>query len=275
MATIQASRGCASNCIYCLSPHLSGKKIRFRSPQNILDEMIVCYEKFKIKNFFLRADTFTINEVWVEEICNLIISSYLRGKIHFTVNSRVQPLKKGTLEVLKQAGCFAIAFGFESGCADTLEKIQKGTTVAENLQVARWTKELNIPMYAFFIIGFPWETRLHLETTKKHIYAINADYIEIHIALPYYGTKLYDLCRQAETLKKDTLGYDYYNSSTTGTEYLSMDEVIEFRRKTIREYYLRPIYILQKLQDCVMHPYKFWNYAKYALHMIGQTRRKP
>ena len=55
MATIQTARGCPSQCVFCLTPEISGKKVRFRSPQNVLDEMIECYEKFNIRNFFFKA----------------------------------------------------------------------------------------------------------------------------------------------------------------------------------------------------------------------------
>ena len=81
MATIQTSRGCPSNCIYCLSPTISGKKVRFRSPQNVFEELLECYEKYNIRNFFFKADTFTINKQWVLELCDLIKSSILNGKI--------------------------------------------------------------------------------------------------------------------------------------------------------------------------------------------------
>lgn len=51
-ATIATSRGCPSNCIFCLTPHISGKKLRLRSPENIFAEIQQCYEQFGIRNFF-------------------------------------------------------------------------------------------------------------------------------------------------------------------------------------------------------------------------------
>ena len=54
---------------------------------------------------FFKADTFTINPAWVKEMCELIIGSRIYGKIEFTANSRVRPLSKETLELMKKAGC--------------------------------------------------------------------------------------------------------------------------------------------------------------------------
>ena len=129
MATIQTGRGCPSACVFCLTPIISGRCVRFRSPQNVLEEMLECYKVHGIKNFFFKADTFTIDPAWVKEMCELIIGSEMYGKIAFTANSRVNPLSKETLELMKKAGCFMVAFGFESGSDEMLKTLKKGTTV--------------------------------------------------------------------------------------------------------------------------------------------------
>ena len=268
MATIQTSRGCPSKCIYCLSPDISGKKVRFRSPQNVFEELKECYEVYNIKNFFFKADTFTINDKWVKELCELIIHSSLYKNIQFTANSRVRPLKQETLVLMKKAGCFTIAFGFESGSQNTLDKIKKGTSVEENLRAAKWAKRAHIPLYGFFMIGCPWETRSDIDKTIKHIFEINADFIEIHIALPYYGTKLYDLCKQSNTLSGSTIGNDYFHSNTTGTKYVSKDDLIRIRKRTLLKYYLRPMYIIKKIGGSITNPKVIKNYIHYGMKLL-------
>jgi len=268
MATIEISRGCAAACIYCLSPIFSGKKIRYRSPENVLLEMEECYNIHGIKNFFFKADTFTMNAEWVDKLCNMIINSPLNGKIQFTANSRVSPLKEETLLIMKKAGCFLVAFGFESGSQETLNRIKKGTTVHQNLQAAKLAKKAKIPVYGFFMCGFPWETKEDLANLKRHIFEINADFIEIHIALPYHGTELYNLCQQSGTLGNNVIGNDYFNPNTQGTQFLTMTEVLDFRKKTISEYYLRLSYIFRGLADCLKKPRIFISYIKYGLRII-------
>jgi radical SAM superfamily enzyme YgiQ (UPF0313 family) len=268
MATIQTSRGCAAACTYCLSPIISGKKIRYRSVDNVLAELTECYCEHGIKNFFFKSDTFTMDAAWAEALCDKIIASPLHGKIQFTANSRVNPLRKETLALMKQAGCFAVAFGFESGSDNTLRRIKKGATVRQNLQAAEWAREVGLPVYGFFMFGFPWETRADLEATKAHIFAIGADFIEIHVALPYYGTELYGACRQEGTLGKETLGSDYFNSNITGTKTLPLAELLAFKQRTLREYYLRPSYILRQLGKCLNRPKVFFNYAKYGWKIV-------
>jgi radical SAM superfamily enzyme YgiQ (UPF0313 family) len=268
MATIQTARGCPSQCVFCLTPEISGKRVRFRSPQNVLEEMIECYEKHHIKNFFFKADTFTINPDWVKEMCELIIHSKLHGKIQFTANSRVRPLKKETLQLMKKAGCFLVAFGFESGSDEILKKMKKGTTVAENKQAAKWCKEIGLPFWGYFVIGFPWETKADILKTKKLVMETDPDFIEVTIALPFYGTPMYQTCKENNLLEKSVLGSDFFHSSTKGTMHLSIDEVMKLRRNILLSFYLRPIYILRKMKECVKQPSVFVQYVKYGLKLV-------
>ncbi len=268
MATIQTARGCPSSCVFCLTPGISGKCVRFRSPENVMAELTECYEKYGIKDFFFKADTFTINAEWVKKLCEMIIDSPLYGNIHFTANSRVNPLKKETLEIMKKAGCFMVAFGFESGSDEILKKIKKGATVEQNLQAARWCHEVGLPFWGFFVIGFPWEHKGHIMKTKKLIYEADPDFIEVKMALPYYGTSLYETCKEEGLLAKNVLGSDFFHSSMSGTKYLTIEEVESLRRKILLGFYMRPKYITHKMGECVKQPSVFANYCKYGVRLV-------
>ncbi len=274
MATIQTARGCPSQCVFCLTPEISGKRVRFRSPQNVLEEMIECYEQFGIRNFFFKADTFTINPEWVKEMCELIIQSKLYGKIQFTANSRVRPLKKETLELMKKAGCFLVAFGFESGSDEMLQKMRKGATVEENRQAARWCKEVGLPFWGYFVIGFPWETKEDILLTKKLVLETDPDFIEVTIALPFYGTPMYETCKKEGLLAKSVLGSDFFHSSTKGTMHLTIDEVMKQRKDILLSFYLRPQYILRKMKECITQPSVFVQYVKYGLKLVVNLFKK-
>ena len=274
MATIQTARGCPSQCVFCLTPEISGKRVRFRSPQNVLEEMIECYEQFGIRNFFFKADTFTINPEWVKEMCELIIQSKLYGKIQFTANSRVRPLKKETLELMKKAGCFLVAFGFESGSDEMLQKMRKGATVEENRQAARWCKEVGLPFWGYFVIGFPWETKEDILLTKKLVLETDPDFIEVTIALPFYGTPMYETCKKEGLLAKSVLGSDFFHSSTKGSMHLTIDEVMKLRKDILLSFYLRPQYILRKMKECITQPSVFVQYVKYGLKLVVNLFKK-
>lgn len=268
MATIQTGRGCPSNCVFCLTPVISGRCVRMRSPQNVMDELTECYEVHGIRNFFFKADTFTIDPKWVKEMCELIINSPLHGKIAFTANSRVNPLSKETLQLMKDAGCFMVAFGFESGSDEMLKTLKKGTTVEMNLRAAKWCHEVGIPFWGFFVIGFPWENKEHILATKKLIMQADPDFIEVKMALPFYGTELYEAAKEFNLLAESPLGSDFFHSAMKGTKYLSQEEVEKLRRNILLSFYLRPKYIFRKMGECIKKPSVFGNYVKYGFKMV-------
>ena len=268
MATIQTARGCPSACVFCLTPVISGKCVRFRSPQNVMDELLECYNVHGIRNFFFKADTFTIDPKWVKEMCELIIASPLHGKIAFTANSRVNPLSKETLALMKEAGCFLVAFGFESGSDEMLKTLKKGTTVDMNLRAAKWCHEVGLPFWGFFVIGFPWENKEHILATKKLIMKTDPDFIEVKMALPFYGTELYDACKENDLLAESPLGSDFFHSAMSGTKYMTQEEVEKLRRNILLSFYLRPKYIFRKMGECITKPSVFFNYCKYGIKLV-------
>jgi short-subunit dehydrogenase/radical SAM superfamily enzyme YgiQ (UPF0313 family) len=274
-ATIATSRGCPSACIFCMTPKISGKKLRLRSPENILAELSECYFTHGIRDFFFKSDTFTFDADWTAAVCRAILDSPLAGKIRWVANSKVKPLTRETLFLMKKAGCWLVAFGYESGSPETLARIHKHTTVEDNLQATKWAKEAGLLTFGFFLVGLPWEGREHLEATRKHIFALDNDFLELHIAIPYYGTRLNEIAREEGLLPGTVLGKDYFNAPTVGTTRLSMAEIEAFRKKTLLDFHLRPSYVGRKLLQAGGNPKIIANYARFGLRLLKNTLLPP
>ena len=271
MATISVAKGCPSQCIYCLTPIISGKNVRLRSVENVFAEIEECYYKFNIRNFFFKADTFTIDNEWASELCDKIINSPLNGKIEFTANSRTKPLSFELLQKMKAAGCFMLAVGFETGSEKTMKLIKKGATLEDSVRAASLIKKAGIPLFGFFMVGFPWETKEDIKQTEKFIHKLNPDFIEIHIAMPYYGTELYQYCVDYNTLSDLAWGNDYYAPNTIGTSSVSLDEVIKIKKQMQLRFHLRPIYILKTFKQRITSFTEFKNYAHHAIKLIKKN----
>ena len=274
MATIQTSRGCPCGCSYCLTPIISGKRVRKRSVENIFAEIEECYYKYNIHNFFFKADTFTIDNDWAESLCDKIIKSELYGKISFTVNSRSMPLKKSLLEKLKKAGCFMIAVGFESGNNKTLDLIEKGTSRDGNLKAAKMIKKVGIPLFGFFMIGFPWESKKDIKETFKFILKISPNFIELHIAMPYYGTKFYSQCVEYGTINGLGWGSDYFSPNTIGTTTLPLKKIQRMRKRFLLRFYLRPSYLFKNIFKNIFKPKVLKNYCKHGIELLKKSFNK-
>lgn len=267
IATIFTSRGCSSSCIYCLSPLISGKKVRFRSPKSVFQEIEECVNKYNIFEFFFKSDTFTINKQWVIQLCDYIINSDLSGKITWVANSRVNTIDDEMLLKMKEAGCSLIALGIESGSEDSLKKMKKGTTLAQNIAAVKLIKKYGLQIFGFYLIGFPWETREHISSTEKLMFMLDTDFIEISIATPFKGSELYRMISEKQNAN-DVLGKDSFKYITMGTDYISGQELESLRKKMLLKYHLRLSYILKKIFNKNITAKVLLNYFKYGLRLI-------
>ncbi len=253
MATIVTAKGCPYDCIYCLSPVIGGKKIRKRTPDSVFDEIWECFHLYNISDFFFKSDTFTADKNFVKELCEKIINSTLNGKINWVANSRADTIDEDTIRLMKKAGCSLIALGIESGNDESLQLMHKNTTVEQNINAVNLIKKYDIKIFGFYMIGFDWETEKHLEDTKKLIFDLDTDFIEISIVTPFQGTSIY---KDSKVVGKDAFGCTVNN------------KLNNYRKKILLEYHLRPSYILKKLKDKNLKPQILINYIKYGLRLI-------
>ena len=88
------------------------------------------------------------------------------------------------------------------------------------------------------------------------------------MALPFYGTPLYDAAKEFGLLAESPLGSDFFHSAMSGTKYLSQAEVEKLRKNILLSFYLRPKYIFRKFAECITKPRVFANYVKYGVKML-------
>lgn len=274
-ATIATSRGCPSACIFCLTPKISGTKVRLRSIENILDELKECCFTHGIRNFFFKSDTFTIKKEWTVELCRKIIESDLNGKIQWVANSKTKPLDQEILDIMKEAGCWLVAFGYESGSEDTLKRIKKGVRLEDNLKAAQYARKAGLKTFGFYLIGFPWETMEQLKETERLIFQTRPDFLELHLATPYTGTPLYEMAVEEGLINETVLGRDYFTSPTLGTKHLSMDQVNDFQKRVLLKYHLQPSFILRRLKEAALNPKILFNYGSFGLRLIKDNIYSP
>ena len=270
MALITTDKGCCFNCRYCLSPILSGKKVRNRSVVSIFNEIKDCVNNYNITNFFLKSDTFTVNKQNVIELCNLLIESKLNEKITWVATSRVDTIDEEMLSIMKKSGLKLMSVGFESGSQESLDKMGKNNSIEKNIAVSKLCKKYDIEILGHFLIGFPWEDKSHLEATKKHIFDVDADYIEISIVIPYMKTPIYEEFVVDKVQISDILGFDSYNHIFEKYTKLSPKYMQDFRKHVLLKYYTRPKYIIKKLSEIKNIPV-LKNYIHYGLRLLKNT----
>ena len=272
MALITTSKGCCFSCKYCLSPIISGKKVRERSVDSILLEIEECINKHNIIDFFFKSDTFTLNKKLVIELCDRFVEKGLHEKINWVATARVDTIDDELLKNMKKAGCSLLAIGFESGSNESLQKMMKKTTVEQNLTASKLCKKNGLNILGYFLIGFPWEKQSHLNEVRKHIFEVDADYIEISIVVPFLKTPIYNEYVEKMGTSVNVFGSDSYQNIYKGFSQLSSEKLQNFRKNTLISFYLRPKYIWSKLSK-IKNMGIFLNYMKYGFRMLKNCFR--
>jgi radical SAM superfamily enzyme YgiQ (UPF0313 family) len=190
LGIIITSRGCMGRCIFC-SKTVSGSIYRFRSAENIAEELKQLKQKYGINSFLLVDDTINIIPGRLREICK-----HLRGAgIVWRCNARIDFMTKELLQEMKASGCTQISYGIESGDPDVLRLMRKGFTIDKAKQVVKWTHEAGIAQIVNFMFGFPFETEANIRNTINAIRWMEPYINAIQrgaILIPFPGTEVYE-----------------------------------------------------------------------------------
>lgn len=277
---LMATRGCPYGCIFCASHKIWGHKVRFRSPQNIVDEIKMLKENYAPVYFFFQDDSFSIKRSFVQELCELIISEKLN--IRWVCETRVDLIDDDLIEMMRGAGCFKIALGVESGNETTLLKIRKEVTKEQIRGAVKVCKRNNMEIGIFFMIGFPWETEKEINDTVNLMEELDPEYAVFSVATPYPGTELYQICRNEGLLvdKPDWSAYFHQSPEMFLTNKLSKSQTrkiikdverrfVEHNKKKHKLKLLSPPRILREFRRFYKHPKELLSKIKYMMKGIS------
>lgn len=192
---IFTGRGCPNNCTFCAWPQtLTGRTYRTRSLGNVLDEIEWIQNNLDVKEIFFEDDTFTLNKQRIVDFCK---GYQERGlTIVWSCNARANTLDLETMKKMKKAHCRLLISGFESGSDSILKTIKKGITTEQIKEFSKNARKARLLVHGDFIIGLPGETEETVQATKKLIWEIKPDILQVAVASPFPGTEFYDWCKQ-------------------------------------------------------------------------------
>ena len=159
IAHVLFSRGCPYHCNFCANQN---HNVRYRSKDNIKEELEFLIKDYGIKGFCVVDDNFLVNKEKAMEIIREI------GKLNlkWSTLARVDNVDLELLKELKNSGCIEIKYGVESGSQKMLDLMNKKITVSEIKNAFNITKDVGINAKALIMHGFPKED---INTTKETI----------------------------------------------------------------------------------------------------------
>lgn len=204
---IFATRGCPNNCLFCGSREIWSRKVRFRSPDNVIRE-IKGLQEMGLKYIRFDDDTFGITKRYINDLCNAIIREC--PGLQWSCELHVRLVDEQTVSLMKAAGCYYVQIGVESGNNAILSAIRKNITIEEAMAACNTIKRQGVQVGVFFIVGFPQETEATLNDTIIAMKKIPCDILNYSIFTPYPGTESFDLCK-AKGLLGDNYDFSRYN----------------------------------------------------------------
>jgi magnesium-protoporphyrin IX monomethyl ester (oxidative) cyclase len=184
-----------------------GQGFRAHSAEYVLNHIQYVVDKFKVKNIFFEDDNLTLDVKRFEEICDGIIERKIKIGWETPNGVRADCLNLELLKKMKQSGAKSIFVGVESGDQQILDNIIcKSLDLNRVVEFAKNAKQIGLKTGAFYIIGFPGETKNNMQRTVDFALELKRKYdvgMHLFMATPSYGTKLYDECKAKGYIQED------------------------------------------------------------------------
>jgi anaerobic magnesium-protoporphyrin IX monomethyl ester cyclase len=202
-ANMMTSRGCPFTCNFCASSKVWGRRFRMRSVDNILKEIELLRDKYRIQALWIFDDTFTVNRKRVEDFCISLLEK--KWDLSWFCEIRVDTVDKELLTLMKKAGCYSVGFGVESGSQEILDKvIGKRISLEQVKNVAEICRAVGIVSNPFFIFSHPGETRDDINKTMEMINSWpKPSSISLSLLHVYPGTKLEEIAKEKGIIPRD------------------------------------------------------------------------
>ncbi|UCC95697.1 MAG: B12-binding domain-containing radical SAM protein [Candidatus Omnitrophota bacterium] len=237
--TIITSRGCPNSCSFCANTKVWRRKIRFRTPDNVTDEIKQIIYKYGIKSFRFQDDNLLFKKDRMVELCKKMepLGIKWRGL------ARLDSLNDlSVLKLMKKAGCLELGFGIESLMQEVLDKNSKAVKLKDIHSAFENMRQAELKSRIFLILGLPGERKGFTKRLNDFLDNENPYAVNIATMVPYPGTDIYNN-PEKYNIKLKTKDFSQYLMSVGLMEHeadkplifehdcLTEDEILEERKK--------------------------------------------
>lgn len=243
LASLLTSRGCPCSCSFCCLRSITQRKVRYRSPQNVVNEIEYLVNTYPdLKNIWMHDDSFFLNNQRVIEICDEIVKRNIR--IGFICSGRMKPISLAMVKKLELAGFHHVLFGLESGAAEILKSSRKAISKEDAINAFTLFSKSSINVTAFLIVGLPGETPATVTETIELVQKLQKTkytlYEDIGILSIFPGTEVYEIAKS-----KGFIDDNYWLTDQGACLYTaehSREKLYEFKEMTLNHIALNRIF---------------------------------
>ena len=249
VAPVITSRGCPFPCTFCAGRAVTGPVIRYRSVENVIREIVLLQEKYRVREFHIEDDNFTGKREYVNAFCREIMQRDLALAFSLPNGIRLDSLDREVLTLMERAGFYSLAVGIESGSDRVLKMMKKNLTrkiIREKIDLIKECTKMRIS--GFFLIGYPGETEAEIAETISFARSLNLDLASFLITMPLPGSPLWD-----DYGKRDYPEINWGNFIPSrvvpGVSNIPAERLHELQKKATISFYLRPKIIGRILKE--------------------------
>ncbi|MEM2890450.1 MAG: radical SAM protein [Candidatus Hadarchaeum sp.] len=253
--TLLSSRGCPYACRYCACSAFSFRKVRFRSPKNVVAEMEQLYSQGYEEVGFV-DDNLLLDRKRVEKICELLRTR--KVKLNLWAEGRVDQASVETLKKLSCAGCRTIYFGIESASQKVLDYYGKSITKEMSRKAVSNAKKAGIEnVIGSFIVGAPIETREDVRKTFDFALSLRGmDFPQMNLLNLSPGMELWNRAVKEGQLDEEKYWDAAVPAVSVLPSFLNEGELNEMVNGFYQEFIERPSYLISQVWKTLKSEYR-------------------
>lgn len=193
VAQIEFTRSCPFNCCFCATTQFRGSYQK-RDVDDCLNEALFLKEKYKIEELDIIDSNLIVDKKWTKKLLNGLkeigISWTNAGGIW------IGGLDDELLELIKESGCYQLSLAIESSTPRILKNvINKPSNLDMVAPVVKTCKKLGIDLHAFFVCGFPEQSKEEILNDFKFAMKMKFTSASFNIICPLPGSTIYEKYR--------------------------------------------------------------------------------
>jgi radical SAM superfamily enzyme YgiQ (UPF0313 family) len=270
--SMMGSRGCLGRCTFC-SRMTFGNRVRYFSTDRIIEEFWLLRDRYGAKEVAVWDDDFVADPDAAVNVCERLIHKGFDRP--WSASVCIETINRELLQIMQRAGCNYIAYGVESGSQRMLDRLKKKISKDEIREVIRTTKQLGIPIRAYFILGFPGETAAEMEETIEFARELDVDLASFTMFIPLPGTREYQRAKESGTFDPEYFfkmmipEINFPDRPVYVPSGMDAGQFMKIHQRAYNRVYLRPRVILRKLAAGLKSPGEFLVLFKGARTLLS------
>ena len=275
---IFTARGCPFGCSFCIDwvtmdprGNRDWQKHRYKSGKHVVDEMELLNREYGIDHFSIFDLNFNPVRKRMEEFV-----AELRGrrlKINFQFLGNAHSLKRDLdlLPELRELGLGDVVYGLEVTDDSELQKVHKGTTIAEIKEVTQALRDIHITSVMTWIIGFPEDSMRSIKKRFAVLDDIDPDIMALQMLLPVPGIPLY--AEVKEYCEVEDYEHWDFHEPVVRTKHLSREQLGNLAAWANREFYSSKGRIQRILENEHINPFPLQIFKSYMASMDNFAKK--